>query len=362
MKKNVLLAFLCLILSLPVFAQDNGGKISGQFFVDYFYNISRDGRFDSFDNVALDGMKDFNGFLLRRAAINYDHTISESFVARFRLEADSKSNASNNKIGVFVKDAYLKWKNIFKGSDLVAGIQPTPSFNVSEKYWGYRSLEKTIQDLRGYVASRDFGLSLQGNLSESGDVNYVLMIGNNSGNNVESNKYKRFYVSVDFMPIDNFVVAVSGDYKARPSLIDPNTGETKDNSGILGSLFLGYAEKNKYSFGVETVYEITQNGIFTGGNINPEYKNANSLGFSAFGSVRFSELVGALVRYDYYDPVVDDLFKGDSRNLIMAGVDFKPQKNVSIIPNVVIESYEEVENVAAFDVSVTGRVTLYYFF
>ncbi len=146
------------------------GKISGQVFADYFYNISRDTSFENFSNTAVEGAKDLNGFVLRRAAINYDMDISEKFSARFRLEADSKSNTSNSRIGVFVKDAFLKWKNIFDGSDLIIGIQPTVSFEVAEKYWGYRSLEKTIQDLRGFVASRDFGIALRGKLTENGKM------------------------------------------------------------------------------------------------------------------------------------------------------------------------------------------------
>ncbi len=168
MIKKLFIVGLFMVISTPGFAQENDwGKISGQFFVDYFYNISRDGNFSNFSNTAVDGAKDLNGFLLRRASLNYDKNISDKFSARFRLEADSKSNTSNDKIGVFVKDASLKWKNIFEGTDLILGIQPTPSFNVSEKYWGYRSLEKTIQDLRGFVPSRDFGIALRGKISES---------------------------------------------------------------------------------------------------------------------------------------------------------------------------------------------------
>ena len=199
MNKKLFIVSIIILFSSIGFAQDdNWGKISGQFFVDYFYNVARDGNFTNFDDTAVEGVKDLNGFLLRRASLNYDKNISEKFSARFRLEADSKSNSSNNKIGVFVKDASLKWKNIFEGSDLIFGIQPTPSFDVSEKYWGYRSLEKTIQDLRGFVSSRDLGIALRGNISESNKINYTVMFGNNSGNSAETDKYKRYYAAVRF--------------------------------------------------------------------------------------------------------------------------------------------------------------------
>jgi hypothetical protein len=59
--------------------------------------------------------------------------------------------------------------------------------------------------------------------------------------------------------------------------------------------------------------------------------------------------------------------KGDARNYIIVGLDCKPDKNVSIIPNVQIETYQSIpatSTVAAhsFSASVTGRVTFYYVF
>jgi len=360
MVKKFWLVGIVVCISTISFAQETDwGKFSGQVFADYFYNIARDTSFSDFSNVAAEGQQDLQGFILRRAALNYDKDISEKFSARFRLEADSKSNTSNSRIGVFVKDAYLKWKNVFDGSDLILGIQPTSSFEVSEKYWGYRSLEKTVQDLRGFVASRDFGIALRGKLIESGSINYSVMFGNNSANSPESDKYKRYYVAFDFKPIDNFTIAVTGDLKTKQSIEDPNNeDETLANNSILGSLFLGYGEKNKYSFGVETAMQINQNDYFSSG----ELKNKNGLAISAFGSYWFTETIAGLLRYDYFDPNLDEYSKGNSRNYFIAGMDIKADKSISIIPNVLFESYEELNNGTSFDASITGRLTLAFNF
>jgi len=365
MLKKIVLCGIILLISTSSFAQESGwGKITGQVFADYFYNIARDTSFASFNNVAAEGIKDLQGFVLRRAALTYDKDISEKFSARFRLEADSKSNTSNSRIGVFVKDAYLKWKNIFEGSDLIIGIQPTFSFEVAEKYWGYRSVEKTIQDLRGVVASRDFGISLRGKLTESGSVNYCAMFGNNSANGVETDKYKRYYIAIDFKPFDNFTISLTGDLKAKHSIEDPNNnGETLANNSILGSLFLGYSEKNKFSFGVETILQVNQNAIIhVDEYFNIESKNINGLGVSAFGNYWFTESIAGLLRYDYFDPNIDELSKGNFRNYFIVGVDFKADKNISIIPNVLYESYESLSDGTPFDASITGRVTLAFNF
>ena len=170
---------------------------------------------------------------------------------------------------------------------------------------------------------------------------------------------------LDFSPINNFTIALTGDFKSKAAIVDPNSANaTLARNTILGSLFLGYGEKNKYSFGVEGVYQIDQNGWKNSEDILPvEFRNVNALGISAFGSYQFSEDLAALVRYDYFDPNMDTDFKGDSRNYFIAGVDFKADKNISIIPNVIYESYEEDSILGlSFDPSVTARVTLYYNF
>ena len=108
-------------------------KLSGLMFGDYFYNL------DAMDAAE----KDVHGLQFRRIYVTTDYTINSTFSTRFRLEADQAALSSNGKISVFVKDAYLKWKGVFSGSDLVVGMSPTPAFAVSEEAWGYRALEKT---------------------------------------------------------------------------------------------------------------------------------------------------------------------------------------------------------------------------
>ncbi len=157
--KKVMLMIFVFATTINFAQEESKGKIHGYMFGDYFYNLSRDANASSISNAVEKGEKDFNAFQFRRIYFGYDYTINEKFSTRFRVEADQKENTSGGKIGLFVKDAYLKWKNIIDGSDLIVGFSPTPSFGVSEDYWGYRSLEKTIMDLRKVASSRDFGVS-----------------------------------------------------------------------------------------------------------------------------------------------------------------------------------------------------------
>jgi hypothetical protein len=328
-------------------------------FGDYFYNISRDPLIDSLGNTALTGKKDHNGFQFRRIYFTYDYKISETFDSRFRLEADQSANTSNGKIGVALKDAYLKWKNIFDGSDIIVGLQPPPAFEISESIWGYRSLEKTILDLRGIVGSRDLGISLKGTIDNSGNLNYCFMIGNNSGNSPEIDKYKRFYGHIYFKPLMNFYITVYGDFKVRPSL--KVNSVTLNNNDITSALFVGYGEKDKFSVGLESILQMRENGFVEQTASSLIYHTRNALGISAFGSYNFSSMTGAVLRFDHFDPNIDSDFKGDSRNFFIFSLVFKPDVAVSIMPNVLIETYESL-NGNSYDASVTGRITFYYNF
>lgn len=360
--KSLIAALVCLFSSQFLFAQENtGGKISGYMFGDYFYNAVRDTGIGSLSNVANGGNKDLNGFQFRRIYFTYDYNISENFSSRFRLEADQTANTSDGKIGVFVKDAYLKWKDIFKGSDFIFGIQPTPAFEVSESIWGNRFLEKTIMDLRGIVSSRDLAVTLKGKFDEAGMFKYWLMIGDGTGNRPETDKYKRFYGHVQFTPITQFTATLYADLKARPRINDPvstsNPPETIANNDLTYAIFLSYTEKDAYTFGVEGFLNQRQNGLSSGG----ELKNRSGFGVSVFGTYNFSKELAIVGRFDNYDPNTDSNFKGDSRNWFIFSFNYKPVEKVTISPNVIVETYESI-NGRSIDPSVTPRITFYYSF
>jgi len=357
MKKYLLGAFVCITLISTAVAQDNsGGKISGYMFGDYFYNVMRDTTIDDLSNSALSGQKDINGFQFRRIYFTYDYKISDKFSTRLRLESQTVVGVQNTLFLTFIKDAYLQWKEIFDGSSLIFGIQPPPTFTVSESIWGYRSLERTIMDLRKVASSRDFGISLKGKLVSSGKVNYWIMYGNGSVFESEGDKFKRAYAHLDFLPTDNFRITVYGDYRFKPKKTYSNV--LYNNDALLTSLLLGYKEKNNFSLGLETFLQSNSNDVSS----NSTVSNRNGLGISAFGSYSFTETLAGILRYDYFDPNISGDFKGDSRNFFVAGMEIKLHDKVSIIPNLEFETYETPVNGLSIDPSLTARITFYYEF
>ena len=336
---------LILLGSTVIVAQ---GKFSGYMFGDYYYNVLRDGNFGNLSNVASpSGTTAFQAFQFRRIYFTYDSDISEKFTTRFRIEADQSANTSNGKIGVFVKDAYLKWKNIFSGSDLIFGIQPPPTYEISEAAWGYRSLEKTIMDLRGIVSPRDQGISLKGKLIDDGKLDYWVMFANNSANSPETDKYKRYYAHIHLKPITNLQATLYVDYKAQADIVDSYHADSKlNNSALTTSLFVGYSEPFQYNIGFEGFLQPTSNGLKD--TLAREYSTKSGMGISLFGSYFIMpELVGVL-RYDRFDPCTDDKGKDPvnvttvsananvARDYIIVGLSWKLDRNVSLMPNILV--------------------------
>ncbi|MBI4428914.1 MAG: hypothetical protein HY562_07330 [Ignavibacteriales bacterium] len=352
-------AFLAVVSSVA-FGQ---GKIGGIMFGDYYYNVARNASLPgtSASVSAAPGGTAMQAFQFRRIYFTYDNDISEKFTSRFRLEADQAVLASG-KITTFVKDAFLRWKTIFGSSDLFFGIQPTPAFEVSEAAWGYRSLEKTIMDLRGIVNSRDFGASLKGKLTEDGVFSYWAMVANGAGTgNVENDKSKRFYAHVHIKLSQSLQATVNIDYAARPDANNPYQPGTRVGNGMMTvSGFAGYTQ-GQLNAGAEAFVQSTSNGYDDG----TELATKTGFGFSLFGSYNLQSEMAVVTRYDYFDPNTDTKTAayGDKRHYIVAGFSWRPDKNVSIIPNVLYETYETPPSTnVAIDPSVTARVTLQYIF
>ncbi len=316
MKKIVFAGFLYSLLLIPNYAQEVGeGKISGYMFGDYFYNILRDSTINNLNNTGLTGIQDLQGFDFRRIYFTYDYTISEQFSTRFRLESQTLVSVDNTLFLTYIKDAYLNWKNIFKGSNFIFGIQPTPAYTITEEYWNYRSLEKTIMDLRRIVPSRDLGASLKGKINSSGTVNYWLMYGNGSVLGEEADRFKRTYAQIDLQPAEEFRVTLYGDYRFKANKEYVQVDQDFNNDALTTDLFLGYQKKDNFTLGVESFWQVTYNDAIQTTETDYVVQNRNALGVSLFGFYQFTEMLVGVGRYDYYDPNISGDYRGDARNL-----------------------------------------------
>jgi hypothetical protein len=301
----------------------DAGKIGGVGYADYYYVASAD------DTDPGQTPEKQNAFRMRRLYLTYNQNVSERFDVRFRLEANDAGFGKTEKMVPFVKHGYLKWKGALGGS-LYLGLSGTPTWGISESYWGYRSVEKTILDLNGIGSSADVGVGLTG---AAGALDYHVMVGNGPGQRPETDNGKKFYGSLSTRPSDALVLEVYADLDLRPA--DQNRLTAKGFAGIQsGGLRLG----------VEPFIRINSEAD-TGGD------DETITGASIFASLPMGDH-RAFGRFD----LVSNDDADTSEMFVLAGYDWTVEKGLHIIPNVHIQLPDGP------DPNIQARVTAYYKF
>ena len=290
--------------------------LGGRAFGDYFYVASAP---DSpqerlaypvaVPDTAREGL---HGFAYRRLYLTLDFQLSDRLDGRARLEANDGTTGAKGPVP-FVKDLWVEWTYSGDHSATV-GVTGPPAFEISGDVWGYRSLEKTILDRRGIVASRDFGLRLDGPLLAAGDVRYAFMYANNSAARPELNQNKRVYGRLSATPTEQFTLAVGSDYATY--------SDRRDRSLRL-SAFAGY-DGEGVRVGLEGYRSATRLTDAT---------EVDEFGGSVFGIVQAAPSWRLIGRFDWAireeggreDPV---------ESFLLAGIAYQPHPNIEVIPNV----------------------------
>ncbi len=314
----ILLACISLLCDEPSQAQSRT-DIGGQAFLDYYYNFA----------AVQDNLEGQNGFTYRRLNLSARHTFSEDIFAFARLEAN------DSDIHTFVKDLYLYWA-WNPSHSLRFGITSPPVFGVTENVWDYRSLEKTVLDLFGFVSSRDMGIRADGVILGEDRLSYAVMFANNNSFRPETYRGKRVYGQLVARPGERFVLTLGGDYG---KLQEP------DPDMYGASAFAGYVTA-KVRAGVETF--IRQTGVRTSEG------SEQAAGISTFASGWFSPQWGIVGRVDR---VVWRDSDRDGEIYAIAGLAFRPHPLVRFIPNAFLRKQDDLD-----EVDLTGRFTLEFEF
>src|SRR6185312_3263938 len=248
-------------------------------FGDFYY----EGHADAFNRgpeTNYAGVPQYrNAFQFRRIYLGYDYDITQKFKAEVLLASEPNANTGVNgstaiqngdnlvdgKMAFWIKNANLRVRDLWNGTDLVIGEQGTPGFalnepgtngptTLSEATWGYRSIEKTITDIHKNN-SYDLGASLQGTFDPATkNFGYVLMVGNNSTSsllsaaNANTGFYKMFYGDLWGKFLDKkLYVDIYADYlKTSPSSTSIPDGQNHN----MFKIFAAYNTK-PISVGVE---------------------------------------------------------------------------------------------------------------
>lgn len=371
-KIHFLMVLLVLLLWSTLGMTQSTSKIDGLVYADYYYNIK--------NHVASETDRD--AFTYRRIYFTFENNITPLIKIRFRLESESEKYGSTSKINPFVKHAFLQWDNLIPKHSLFLGIEETNAFKNSEELWGYRSIEKTIMDLNKISSSADMGIALKGDITDK--LHHWVTFFNGPGySSAEIDRYKKIGYALWITPVKGLILEGYADYEDQ----NPNEPQTaavlssaKDYTGSRGYYttkgFIGY-EQPRYSIGAEAFWRTNEKSgikdvIISNSQITSSTKaDVKKFGFSIFGSIITPiPKLKIFGRYDYFDPNTENNVytsfsngkltggKDNETNLVIAGLDYIPQGNVHIMPNIIVQSYTQT----GLDTDITGRITLYYKF
>jgi hypothetical protein len=313
------------LLAALALSSDSGaaeGKLKGYMFGDYYY-------------IASGAEEKQNGFQFRRIYLTYNMKWDDAYSGRLRLEAKDAGFGETGKMEPFVKHAYLRYKK--GGKSVYAGLSGTPTFNVSERIWSYRSISKTIMDLHKIGSSADLGVALHGRADAEGKLNYQLMLGNGPGQSAEVDNDKKIYGLLHLKPAGDFEATVYLDWEGQPG--------GQDRLTIAG--FIGTAG-NRFRGGLEG-FQRTNKKQAAGDDVQVR-------GVSAFGAGKMNEKTKVFARVDFYDP--SDKAGDDREYLVIGGIDLALAEGVHLMPNLVATAYQD----SNADTEVIPRATLYFKF
>ncbi len=359
------------------------GNLWGYAFGDYYYKAHSDPFNRGGSNQYTGIEKGRNAFQIRRIYLGYNYNISPKFAAELLLAAEDNITTStgttsgdllsNNKLGFYVKLANVRWKNICRGTDFVIGQAATPAFPLlTESIWGYRSVERTIADIRR-TPSYDLGASLQGKFGTEGNYGYNLMVGNGSGARPENDKFKRFYGDVYAKLLNKkLIVDLYADYER----LRRTTSWHHSRNMVKG--FVAYTVPS-FTVGVEAFINHGHQDVIGMNSFATDTISAKAKAISVYVKGRIvRDRLGFFVRVDNYNPDVNynnslySSYKGLTGNyepnnkelFFTAGLDLTPVKNVHFIPNVWYNRYTSNQNgltgSAYRDHDLVYRLTFYY--
>ncbi len=335
----------------------NSGRIWGEVFGDYYYKAHSDIENRGIVNQYTGVPEKRSAFAFRRIYLGYDHNISKKFSSELLLASEDNFEQEfqpgqsvvsgdllpNNKMTFFIKEANLRWKNIWKGTDLVVGEVYTPAFiYLTAKVWANRWLEKTIADIRK-TPSYDVGITLQSHLGNAGNYGYNIMVGNGTGSKPENDKFKWFYGDVYAKFFEKkLIFDLYLDYER----LNRTAGFHHSRNMIKG---LAAYDSKQFTLGVESFINFGKQDVVGYRGPVKDTINATATGASFYvhGTILPKKL-NYILRYDIYNPDVNynsaiySKYSGltsaydpsNNEEFILAGLDYTASKNVHFSPNI----------------------------
>lgn len=250
------------------------------------------------------------GFELERSYLGYEYQLSSGLSAKGVIDIGKSNDVSDYQRIVYIKNAMVSWEQ--GNLTLNGGLIPTTQFDQQERFWGYRYIMKSFQDLYNFGSSADLGISVAYKFADWGAVD--AMIANGEGyKKVQINDGLNYGLGVTLTPIRNF------QFRIYTGLNESGDKDKKDMVNVAA--FAGY-KCARFAIGAE--YNFMLNAAYEDG--------ADQYGYSVYASVGMSKVTDLYIRTDgLYSK--KDWNKADDERTAIFGAQFKVGKYIRIAPN-----------------------------
>ena len=250
------------------------------------------------------------GFDLERSYIGYEYKLAQGFSVKGVMDIGKSNDVSDYQRIAYIKNAMLSWKT--GNLTLNAGLISTTQFNFQEKFWGYRYIMKSFQDMYKFGNSADLGISASYKFADWLSADAIIVNGEGYKKIQKGNGFN-YGLGATLTAVKGFQIRLYGGFN--------DSGESGKAGVVNMAGFIGYKHEN-FTLGAEYNHMLNASG-----------KEGNDqFGYSVFGSVNLPKNVSLYARFD-------DLYSKDNWNIAkdeqaaIIGAQFKLGKYVKLAPN-----------------------------
>jgi len=272
------------------------GKVHGKIFSNFNYNTS--------DEAAA--------FEISRAYLGYKYKYNDQWSVKVTLDVGGADTYART---AYLKVAALKWKATDKLTVNIGQVG-LKQFKTQEKNWGYRYIAKSSQDRYKMGTSADMGFTADYKLSDMLAVDLTVVNGEGyKKDQADSNLKTGFGLTVK--ATDALTLRVYTDAVAKSDV--DSTSYPSQNTVALFAGYKGDAFRLGAEYNTQTAHKNVDGG---------DYEI-----ISAYGTYYVNDQVGAFARYDVVS-CDEGGYDGKNGDYLIAGLEYRPVKGVSISANV----------------------------
>ena len=292
-KRNWIMAAILACTYMSASAQESTAEPKGKAIVQVFGNF----------HSGFGDEKDDRGFEFDRSYLGYQYELDKGLQIKAVMDVGQSDNVNDYHRIAYIKNAQISWKT--GNWTLTGGLISTIQFNMQEKFWGYRYIIKTFQDLYKFGNSADLGISAAYKFNNLLSADAIIVNGEGY-KKVQKNDGLMYGLGATLTPIQGLSMRV---YYGLNEGIDKTQ---KDIQNL--ATFIGYKGKS-VSVGAE------YNRIW-----NAKHQNgANYNGFSVYGNIKLNKESDLYLRFDDCSM--------EKQQAFIAGVQWKLGKYVKLSPN-----------------------------